>query len=163
MKKIVFLLIFISSLSSANAYSAVISANFGTITPITITNELDLIADFEVSGIYTDLNVQLNLSFDQNILDANDNLTISYKGPGLLFNIIDFTPDISLNSIAFNLSGLSVNNDGKAIISLAANSDGVNLDSIFLSGIATITPVPLPPSILLFLSGFLTILIKVKR
>ena len=163
MKKIIVLLTFISGISISSAHSAVISADFGSITPLTITNEVDLVADFGGSGIYTDLNLQLNMTFDQNILDANDNLTISYKGPGLLFNIIDFTPDTSVNSFSFNLSGLSIDTGGKAIISIAASDDGINLNSIFVSGLATITPVPVPPSLLLFLSGIFVMLIKLKR
>ena len=164
MKKIVLLLPILLGMFINSAHGAVIIADFGEITPLTITNEVDLVADFGTSGTYTDFsNILISLAFDQNILDTNDTLSISYKGPGLLFNVIDFTTDRPINSIVFNLYAFSVNTDGKSIISISANNNGINLSTISLSGNAMITAVPLPPSILLLFSGFLAMLIKAKR
>jgi len=144
------------------ANSSIISAGINYIVPNTLTNQTEVIADFGVSGDSINfLNLDLIFTFDTNILDANNSLSIQYltspsEGSGQ--SSISFSPR---STLTYDITNLYIDNDGFSTFTMSATGDGVHISNISLSGNATV--VPLPSAFLLFSSGLIALIALKKR
>jgi len=152
MKKAMVILFIFTSIYLNSANSSIISANLDVAAPFTLTSQINVVADFGISGSNINMtNLDFSFVFDTNILDANNSVSILYDTSAS--NRIG-KATISLeprSQITFNLNDLYINENGLSFLSISATSDGVNITDISLSGNATI--VPLPSTILLLTSG----------
>lgn len=169
MKKIKVFITLIIMIYGNSAYSSIISANLDYVTPSTLTDQVDLIADFGMTGQNININnLTLTLTFEDNLLEQDSGLGISY-----LANISNSPPSTAwlaqgfdfigapLGQLSFSLNNLYIDNNGLSYLRLGAGGDGVYVSSITLSGDATV--VPLPPSFVLLLSGLLTFIGFAKK
>jgi len=176
MNKLVSTTIFILALININtAQGALItpSSNFSTPTIVTSTTS-NISVDFGLPGSNIELqDLSLLLTFDQNLLDTSEWFTVYW-----LIDVLNPPEGItspawvtssystlgpSLTEFSFSLNDMHIDENGIGLFRFGISGDGANISSLTLTGNAIITPVPVPPSLILFVSGLLGLFTHLKK
>jgi len=170
MKTFITILSLVFSIYSGTSLSATIQPALNISTPTIITNTIKIAADFGIPGNQLILNdLTLNLTFSDNVISVGE--VFGYKwllDPSLGIDaranrITPFNTNWSSLSISF-ANDAFIDNDGIGRFNIfVLNGDGANLTGITLNADATIQTVPLPNSIVLFLSGFILLIRNLQK
>lgn len=160
MKTLQFSLLALLAIYSSTSFSQLINTNLSISTPTTVTGNIEIIADFGIPGQNIFINSTfIDFSFGYNPLSEGESLGIAWLvDPALRRErriiLGQGTDKYSISTALSNT--LLVNNSGLAYFNIyVSGGNGVNLTDITLTVDATVQPVPLPSSIVLFLSGLL--------
>ena len=158
---ILFLFFTLAHINTAN--SALITPTTDFTTPTLITAYTEIKVDFGVPSSNIDLiDLQFTITFDQNLLDTSESLGIQrlviHPTLGSAWTQ-SFSTSLGPPRTTYtgNLDTLFIDNQGIGLFKLGVGGDGAIISDISLIGNATITPVPLPPALLLFLSGLIAL------
>jgi len=158
MKKIQYLLLFAITIYCNSSISDTINPTLDISTPITLTSSIEVIADFGIPGDRVLLNsAVLDLSFSNNLLSDGETFGLHWLvDPALRrFRHLTLVRGTSKDTLSYtNLSNLYIDDNGLAYFNIfVTGGNGVKLTGINLSTSATIQAVPVPSSLLLFVSG----------
>ncbi len=164
MKNTGFALLLLIASTSSHVCAQTIHADLEIVTPQTITDEFNVLADFHIPGSRIDIvDLQLIVYFTGNLFTAGERYTID--------QLVDVeNPPAGVTSPAwvrssgttlgdpqsqhtYLMDNLHIDENGYGYFSLKYSGDGVTIGDISLTGNAIITPVPIPPALILFASG----------
>lgn len=156
------ILLLLASAYSSASFSDVIQPSLDINTPTTLTSSVEIIADFGAPGYNIELNnLLLDVTFSNNLFSDGETFGLSWLVDPALRRERSLTLGTapSKTSLSIGISNnLLINDDGLAYFDIfVSGGNGVNLTNITLTADANIQAVPLPSSILLFVSGLLLI------
>lgn len=130
------------------------TAGSGSTTPTVTDNDFNILVD---GNLFIDISV----FSDNQIINLNSNTSIIADNLSIFsYDSLPTQPDLSV--IVFNALNLSLNTSGDVLLfsDLPISSGIFEATNIYIGNYSSLKPVPLPPSLILFLSGIVALLGK---